>query len=185
MNTNMIKETKTVLKLFLPWQDEKEEIWLEEMSAKGWQLDSVIPFFYSFRNGPSEQTVIRLDYKNSLNKDYQEYLATFRDAGWNLKTTLGNWHYFSIKPENEVVPEIYNSNRTKAQKYRRVLLGLAPLLLLVAGQLPHALYFDGQTIDSGFDISLRVIYLLTALIFLYSFLRVCIKLILLKTNHQE
>lgn len=176
---------KTVIKIFLPWQDEDEEKWLEKMSIEGWQLDTAIPFIYTFHKTLPKQIIIRLDYKNSWDKDYQEYLTVFHDAGWTLQTKLGNWHYFNINPKNEVVPEIYNSNRAKAQKYHRVLLGLAPLLLLVVGQLPRALYFDGHTTESGFDISLRIIYLFTSFIFLYSFLRVCIKLIQLKTNNKE
>lgn len=177
--------TKNCFKIFLPWQDENEEKWLEKMSANGWQLESVVLFAYSFRKSSPRQSVIRLDYKNSWDKDYQEYLATFRDAGWNLQTTLGNWHYFSINPQNEVVPEIYNSNHAKAQKYRRLLIGLTPLMLLIVNPLAHALDFSGQTSTSGFDIALRIFYFSTALLFIYSFLRVCIKLIGLKTNHQE
>lgn len=185
MNTNIHIETKTVLQIFLPWQDEKEEKWLEKMAANGWQLESVVPFVYSFRKSSPRQNVIRLDYKNSWDKDYQEYLSTFRDAGWSLQTTLGNWHYFSIAPQNEVVPEIYNSNRTKAQKYRRLLIGLTPLLLLIVNPLAHAFDFGSQTAPSSLDVALRIFYLSAALLFIYSFLRVCIKLIQLKTNHQE
>lgn len=176
---------KTAIKIFLPWQDEDEEKWLEKMSTEGWQLVSAIPFFYTFQKVSPKQIIIRLDYKSSWDKDYQEYLTVFRDAGWSLQTTLGNWHYFSINPQNGFVPEIYNSNRAKAHKYRRVLIGLAPLLLLVVGQLPRALYFDGQTTESGFDLTLKGFYLFTSLLFLYSFLRVCIKLIQLKTNNKE
>ncbi len=185
MSNNNTVPTKISFKIFLPWQDEKEEKWLEEMSAKGWVLESVIPFFYSFRGGSHEQTIIRLDYKNSWDKDYQEYLAAFRDAGWTLQTTLSNWHYFSIAPQNEVVPEIYNSNRTKAQKYRRVLLGLSPILFCLVGPLAHVLHFGSQSSSSDMGIGLRLIYLSTALLFIYSFLRVWIKLIQLKTNQQE
>jgi len=176
---------KYVCKIFLPWQDDKEEKWLEEMASSGWLLESVIPFLYTFSKCSPKQIAIRLDYKNTWDKDYQEYLATFRDAGWSLQTTLGNWHYFSINPQNDVVPEIYNSNRTKAQKYRRVLLGLSPILLCIVGPLAHALDFGSQSSSSDMGIGLRLIYLSTALLFIYSFLRVWIKLIQLKTNNRE
>jgi len=185
MSVEKTNSSKSVLKVFLPWQDEDEEKWLEMMSAKGWQLMSAVPFFYSFHKIPPKQTIVRLDYKNTWHKDYQEYLVTFSDAGWTLLTTLGNWHYFSINPQNEVVPEIYNSNRAKANKYRRLLIGLSPILLCLVGPFAHAFDFGSQTAISGLDIALRVIYLLAAFLFIYSFLRVCIKLILLKTNHRE
>jgi len=185
MSTENTTSSRIALKVFLPWQDENEEKWLEEMAANGWQIETVVPFAYSFRKSSPRQSVIRLDYKSTWDKDYQEYLATFRDAGWTLLTTYSNWHYFSINPQNEVVPEIFNSNRAKAQKYRRLLIGLTPLMLLIVNPLVHALDFGGQTSTSGLDIVLRIFYLSAALLFLYSFLRVCIKLIQLKTNHQE
>jgi hypothetical protein len=185
MSADNSTDTKVALKLFLPWQDEDEEKWLENMSAQGWVLESVIPFVYSFRKSSPKQTIIRLDYKSTWDKDYQEYLTTFQDAGWSLQTTLGNWHYFSINPQNEVVPEIYNSNRTKAQKYHRVLVGLLPIMLCIVGPLAHALDFSDRSSYSSFDIFLKVFYFFTALLFIYSLLRVCIKLIQLKTNNRE
>ncbi len=177
--------SRTAFKVFLPWQDEEEEKWLEEMAAKGWMVESVLPFFYGFRKCTPNPLAIRLDYKNTWNKDYQEYLATFRDAGWTLLTTYGHWHYFSINPQNEMVPEIYNSNRTKALKYRRLLIGLLPIILLLVNPLAHAFDFGSQSYVSGFDIGLSVFFLLVSLLVIYSFLRVWIKLIQLQTKHQE
>lgn len=185
MMNQKITTTRTSFKVFLPWQDENEEKWLEELAMDGWMLESVVPFAYRFRKSTEKSTVIRLDYKNSWDKDYQVYLATFSDAGWALHTTFGNWHYFSTNPQNEMIPEIYNTNRTKAMKYRRVLIGLAPLMLLMVNPLAHAFDFGSQSEVTGFDIGLRVFFLLAAGLFIYSFLRVCIKLILLKTNNRE
>lgn len=185
MIKNTPDSTKIAYKIFLPWQDEDEEKWLEKMSTEGWELVSTIPFIYTFQRILPKQIIIRLDYKSSWDKDYQEYLSVFRDAGWSLQTTLGYWHYFSTSPQNGSVPEIYNSNRAKAQKYRRVLIGLSPLLLLAPSQLPRALYFGGQTTVSGFDIFLRLFFLFTSLLFIYSIVRVCIKLVTLKMNNKE
>jgi uncharacterized oligopeptide transporter (OPT) family protein len=84
-----------------------------------------------------------------------------------------------------MVPEIYNSNRTKALKYRRLLIGMAPLILLIVNPLAHAFDFGSQPDKSGFNVGLRVFLPLTALLFIFSFLRVCIKLILLRTNNRE
>lgn len=185
MNTTKREEVKSVVKLFLPWQDEKEETWLEEMASRGWMLESVVPFIYTFRKSTSEKTVYRLDYKNRLDKDYAEYLSIFNEAGWNLKTTLANWHYFSINPKNGVIPEIYNSNRAKSQKYRRFLLGLLPIFLLEISLLPHVFDLSEQSAKSVPDIAIDVSFLSVALLFIYSFLRVWIKLIQLNRNHQE
>lgn len=124
--------TKKVVKVIFAWEDEKEEKWLEEMAAQGWKLETAAPYVYYFRKGKPEKVVIRLDYKNTLDKDYQEYLNLFRDAGWELVVTFANWHYFRIRPDNNEMPEIYNSDRAKAQKYRRLMYAFIPLLPIFA-----------------------------------------------------
>lgn len=127
MKENTNAQTKKVVKVIFAWEDEKEEKWLEQEAAQGWHLTSAQPYVYYFKKGDPEKVVVRLDYKNTLDKDYQEYLALFRDAGWELVSQFSNWHYFRIKPKTDEVPEIYNSDRTKAQKYRRLLMAIIPI----------------------------------------------------------
>ena len=122
--------TKTFYKTFFAWQDEKEEKWLEEQAVQGWHLESAAPFFYTFRKGSPDRVIYRLDYKHTLDKDYAEYVQIFKDCQWELATRMSNWHYYRIRPENDQTPEIFNTSRAKAQKYRRLLRGLLPLLLL-------------------------------------------------------
>jgi hypothetical protein len=128
MNNTTKPETKTVIKAIFAWEDEKEEKWLEKMAASGWKLISVAPYIYKFQRGEPERIIFRLDYKFTTDKDYQEYLTLFKDAGWELFATFANWQYFTTRPDNQEVPEIYNSGKAKAQKYRRLLGGLIPIL---------------------------------------------------------
>jgi hypothetical protein len=141
MTNDMNPEIKTIFKVIFGWEDEKEEKWLEQMAADGWKLISVAPYVYKFQRSEPEKVVFRLDYKNTLDKDYQEYLTLFKDSGWELFATFANWLYFKIKPDNEEVPEIYNSGKAKAQKYRRLLLGLVPLLPIYMVLLNPAFHF--------------------------------------------
>ncbi len=39
----LMPETKNVRKVFMLWQDEDEEKWLNEMSLQGWHLNKVKP----------------------------------------------------------------------------------------------------------------------------------------------
>jgi hypothetical protein len=128
MNEQTEPQTKKVTKIIFAWEDEKEEKWLEEMAAQGWKLETAAPYVYYFRKSAPEKVVIRMDYKNTLDKDYHEYLNLFRDAGWELVVTFANWHYFRISPQNNRTPEIYNSERAKAQKYRRLMITFVSLL---------------------------------------------------------
>ncbi len=131
MKQYVFGEEKWLCKVFWAWQDEKEEKWLEEMSLKGWHLVKLAPFFYKFRMGPPRRMVYRLDYKMTLDKDYAEYQTIFNDSGWELVATMSNWHYYRIEPENERIPEIYNTNHARAQKYRRLLMALLPILVII------------------------------------------------------
>ena len=48
---------------FWPWNDEKEEAWLREMSAQGWHFKTVeSPSTYVFEQGEPIDFVYRLDY---------------------------------------------------------------------------------------------------------------------------
>lgn len=131
MNTNNQYGYKKVNKVFFAWQDEQEEKWLQEMAADGWMLDKVAPYTYSFKKGDPRKVVYRLDFKNNLDQDYQEYLDIFKDSGWQLLTTFTGWHYFTIQCRSAVTPEIYNSARTRAQKYRRTFYLSLPMFLLI------------------------------------------------------
>jgi len=179
------KETRTIIKVIFAWQDEKEEKWLEEMAAKGWRLEAVIPYVYTFRRSQPEKVVYRLDYKSTLDKDYQEYLSLFKDAGWELLTTFAGWHYFRINPHNDTIPEIYNSDRAKAQKYRRLLYGLMPVSVLL-------IYSTVQLIDRTVHtehlltrLAFDSIFWIVLLFFIYAILRVWLKIRKLESRQGE
>jgi hypothetical protein len=174
--------TKTVCKVFFAWQDEKEEKWLEEMAAKGWFLDKVSPYLYSFTKGTPKRIVYRLDYKNSFDKDYSDYQNLYKDSNWELVGVFSNWHYYKTSSENQISPEIFNSDRSKAQKYRRLLYFVLPLGLLIVSPIAHLLDRDAST---GFDplmLLLKGFYLLAVLLYLYSLIRVLIKIKVLETR---
>ncbi len=78
----MTKTTLRKVKLFLPWQDEKEEAWLRQMAQQGWHLSLVAPLVYTFVRGDPRDDVYRLDYLTSK-ADYEEYKQLFQDAGWD------------------------------------------------------------------------------------------------------
>lgn len=118
MNALTLKRTKW----FWPWQDEKEETWLEDMSESGWHLKSVqLPCVYTFEKGEVNRSVYRLDYM-MVNKNQQdEYLQIFRDAGWEYVGEMSNWRYWRKKVVNDEQSEIFTDNESKIMKYQRLL----------------------------------------------------------------
>lgn len=189
MKTYTIGETKTIIKAIFAWEDEKEENWLEQMALDGWKLISVEPYVYRFQRSQPEKVVFRLDYKLTGDQDYQEYLGLFKDSGWELFTTFANWHYFKINPENIEVPEIYNSGKAKAQKYRRLLAGLIPMLPIYLVVLNPALgifnpdhqpdYFHGLMIGLQIFFSVFIVFIV------YASIKIWTKIKKLESTHQE
>lgn len=181
-------ETKSVFKAIFAWEDEKEEKWLEQMAAEGWKLISVAPYIYKFQRSEPERVIFRLDYKFTNDKDYQEYLTIFKDAGWELFATFANWQYFKINPENNEVPEIYNSDRAKAEKYRRLLFGLIPMMPIYLLIFNPALgFFDAEKGSSlpGFIIGIKVFLIVAFLFMIFAVFKIWMKITKLQSEHKE
>lgn len=178
-------ETKTVHRLIFAWEDEKEERWLEEMSALGWHLTSALPFTWNFQKGEPIKMVYRLDYKLSLDKDYQEYRQIFSDAGWELVCTLSNWHYYRILPENDKIPEIYNDNRSKAVKYQRLLVLFLILLPTIILFVPPSITSQHADFAEPWNFIIFAIGITIKILFLYGVIRISLRVISLRKSLQE
>ncbi|MDP2843729.1 MAG: DUF2812 domain-containing protein [Anaerolineaceae bacterium] len=188
MSNETTPEIKTIYKAIFAWEDEKEEKWLEQMAADGWKLISVAPYVYKFQRSEPERIIFRLDYKNTLDKDYQEYLSLFEDAGWELFTTFANWQYFKIKPENNEVPEIYNSGKAKAQKYRRLLLGIVvfmPIYVILLNPIFRYTEEESNGLGFGFLDVIRIIITIFVLFMAYAFFRILAKIKKLESESKE
>jgi len=188
MKSKSNSDTKTIFKAIFAWEDEKEEKWLEQMAADGWRLVSVAPYIYKFQRSEPEKVVYRLDYKNTLDKDYQEYLTIFKDAGWELFATFANWQYFKIKPENNQIPEIYNSGKAKAQKYRRLLLGIVPFFPIYLILLNPVFRYSEKVSNNivfGFLDVVRIIITVFVLFMAYAFIRILAKIKILESENKE
>ena len=178
----------TFFKVIWAWEDEKEENWLEQQALQGWNLVEVAPFFYKFKREKPRKVVYRLDYKGTLDKDYQEYLSIFRDSGWELVTRMSNWHYYRLEPDNNTIPDLYNTNRTKAQKYRRLLVSLIPIFFILVFtfntiRLPREIH-DGGIVDWIYFVGF-ILRLLISVFLVYGFIRIAIKIRKLESSSLE
>ena len=118
MTTTTIKKARW----FWPWQDEKEEAWLGEMSQKGWHLQSVsLPCIYTFGSGEARNYTYRLDYVSDFETKKTEYLQIFRDAGWDYLGEMSNWRYWRKLPKPGETAEIFTDTESKLRKYKRLL----------------------------------------------------------------
>jgi len=165
-------ETQTVRKFkwFWAWQDDKEEAWLSEMAQSGWHLKwPAFPCIYTFEAGAPRDDVYRLDFITS-NKDYQDYLQLFQDAGWVHLGSMGGWQYFRKTKQGTEIPEIYTDPESKMQKYRRLLSLLViffPIYIVLLTNSPadstHLIYQIGKLLGGFlvilFGIAMIKIYL--------------------------
>ena len=132
MNTQTIKRTRW----FWPWQDEKEEAWLEKMSQQGWHLKAVqLPCVYTFNKGNPSAYTYRLDYMPADKTKLPEYLQIFQDAGWEYIGEMSNWRYWRKLAVAGETPEIFTDRESKLRKYNRLLnyMGFFLMLLIFLG----------------------------------------------------
>jgi hypothetical protein len=119
-------------RLFWAWQDEQEEQWLRQMSAQGLHMQRVVfPGFYDFAEGEPTDYVYCLDFKSSTQKDMQDYLQIFRDAGWDYLGRFSNWQYFRKAFQPGEAMDIYSDVDSKIEKYRRLIAFLTAFLPLI------------------------------------------------------
>ena len=156
MNETTLKRYKW----FWPWQDEKEEAWLEEMSQTGWHLKSVaLPCAYSFNKGEPSRCTYRLDYMPAQKAQFQEYLQIFQDAGWVYVGEMSNWRYWRKQTVNGETHEIFTDMESKIRKYRR-LLGYMAFFLALMVFLGMNVFRTPAGFDPDYRPVLSAIYLL-------------------------
>ena len=100
---------------------DKEERWLQEMAAKGWQLESVL-FTYTFRKSDPSALPIRMDFHTFYSQSrYQDYLTLFEDCGWKHIAgykSMGMHYFVRIRPDAN--DELFSDAASKAGRYKRV-----------------------------------------------------------------
>ena len=132
----MSQKTYRKAKWFWPWQDNKEEAWLEQMSKQGMHLKRADLFAqYEFIQGQPQDYTYRLDFQDSLKpKNKDAYIRLFTDSGWEHLCQMGGWQYFRKLVQTGESSEIYTDTESKIQKYNRFMtwFGLAfPSYLIV------------------------------------------------------
>lgn len=88
-------ERKTVRKVFLVWDFEKEEQWLNTMANAGWLLDGVGFCTYHFVACEPGAYTVRLE----MHERDENYLAFMQETGAEYVGRMVQWVYFRKKAE--------------------------------------------------------------------------------------
>lgn len=124
-------QTKTRWRYFLAHQDPKQEAWFEEQARQGWHLVKPGLCGFTFARGESQEARYRLDYQILRGEKRNEYLALFRDAGWEFLGESFNRYYFRALPDS-LAPEIHSDPESRKDRIRRELRVLGILAALNA-----------------------------------------------------
>ena len=108
----------TVRKLFTAWNFEKEEKWLNEMSAKGLQFISTALFSYTFEEGEPNEYRYRLELLNNLpsHSESRSYIRFMEDMGIEHIGSCIRWVYFR-KRAAEGDFDIYSDINSRIKHY--------------------------------------------------------------------
>ena len=99
------------------------------MSNEGWHLTGVGFFNYRFEKGEPRDMIYKFDFKVLRNAEMDEYILNFKDAGWEYIGSFGAWYYFKTNADGDHSLELYNDNRSKIEKYKRLLMVLGIIIL--------------------------------------------------------
>lgn len=127
------RRTRTLLRWFWAWEDDKEERFLEDMARQGWHLVRG-GILFQFERGEPREMRYRLDYRRGTQGQLRDYFALCSDAGWEYVYNFGGWRYFR-SPAARQAPEIYTDAASRVGKYRRVLIVVTVLLVVEATNL--------------------------------------------------
>ncbi|MGL5439487.1 MAG: DUF2812 domain-containing protein [Filifactoraceae bacterium] len=171
-------DMKRKIKFFTVADYNEEADWLRKQHNDGWKLKKMTaPCFFTFEKCQSEDVIYQLDYENE--KVTEEYVQIFKDYGWEYCGSCIGWNYFR-KPvremENEKEKEIFSDAQSKASMIEKVLkTRILPLVIIFCTCIIPQL-----TILRIDNIWMTGFFGLFAVIYIYIFLHVGLKLIKIK-----
>lgn len=119
---------KVIHKLFLVWNYEKEEAWLNEMAAQGLALVAVGFCRYEFEDCVPGEYKIALDYLNKSRAENQKYIEFLEETGAEHVGSIVRWAYFRKKTAEPF--SIFSDNSSKIALFTNVMRVLLAVMIL-------------------------------------------------------
>jgi hypothetical protein len=133
----------TIRKLFLVWQHEEEERWLNEMSAKGLQLRDVGLCKYKFEEGLPGEYVYRIEYLEDAPKTAlgAQYVSFVEDTGAEYVDSWQKWAYFRKKADTGGF-DLFSDIESRIKHFDRILAltGVVSAVNLINAGLQFVLF---------------------------------------------
>jgi hypothetical protein len=122
---------KTIHKWFWLWDFEKEEAWLNEMSANGLHLCAVGFCKYTFEEGAPGEYIIRLEMLDKLpgHTESKQYIRFIEETGAEVIGSLFRWVYFRKKTVGEGF-DLFSDTDSRIKHLDRILFLIGILCFL-------------------------------------------------------
>ena len=155
---------KVLHKCFWIWEFDKEEEWLNQMSAQGWQLRDVSLFRYVFEKGEPCEYAYKLELLDNLpgTSKSVEYIEFIEETGIEMIGSLMRWVYFRKKNDGKGF-EIFSDLQSKINHINRILaiaVVCLGVLMVNTGNMLR-LFFEKTGVEMFF-----VLFILTGSVFL-------------------
>lgn len=164
---------RTIRKLIWVWDFDKEEKWLEEMSAKGLHLAAVGLFKYVFDEGTPGEYAVRLELLDNMptHPESVQYIRFVEDTGAEYLGSVSRWVYFR-KKTSEGSFDLFSDIESRIRHLNRILflIGILTPIQIINAINNLSQYFFVR----GFTSSLVVGCLcgLLGLLLLYGFAKI-------------
>lgn len=122
---------KTVFRFQFMWDYDKEEAWLNAMSAKGWQLVQPGVFFFKFEQGEPNRYRYAIEFLDDAGRKADDYLTFLEETGIEIVGRKLRWVYYR-KADDGKPFEIFSDAESKTIHLKRMLTLLVVFLCLEA-----------------------------------------------------
>jgi hypothetical protein len=169
----------TKYRILFAWDFEKEEKWLNEMSAKGMQLVGVGIFKYIFEEGNPGEYSYRIELLEELptHPESIAYIRFMEDTGAEHIASILRWVYFRKKTSRQAF-DLFSDIDSRINHLKKVLWLLGSVIPLEI----TAISLNMPGVFNGYPSNIFIICLLSAIfaLLLYGFINLCLKLKSLK-----
>ena len=124
----------TIRKWFWAWEFDKEEKWLDEMSAQGKVLVSARYATYEFEDCVPGEYAVRLEMleHDPASEEGKQYIAFVEETGAEYVGHVMKWVYFRKKTADGPF-ELHGDNATRIKHLGSIIRLLKPLMALNVG----------------------------------------------------
>jgi hypothetical protein len=166
---------RTIHRVYLISNFDKEEEWLNEMATKGWHLRSVGLMTYVFEEGEPGAYIYRLELLDNLPGHFESrrYISFLEETGAELIGSIARWVYFRKLNDGRGF-DLYSDAASRIRHLNRILLFISVISGLCLINTSNMLRM-WTTYESGIYLAMLIFFLVFGMLFIYGFVRIYMK----------